>query len=475
MARAFLLFALSWLLLAPGRAWADEDNISDQVVVVSAQIAIDVPYGYGDLSAGSSEIIRVVPLRDAKQILVAGRRAGSTNIIVYDTRGVRRDEIEVTVIPANLSRVMKSVQELLDDIEGLSFRVVNDRVYIQGEVSLDEDLQRVNAMAAREPLLESMVSLSPVSQRLLADLIQKEIGVPGVQVRLVSDKILLEGVVHSTTASERAEAIALAYYQNVINVLEIREAERVPGRTQTVVVVVHFVELTKSLVDSWGVQWTPLSMEEGIEFYFRSPFDSSAGWGDVTGYAQSTLYGILPQLNRARTSGYARVLENPSVAVKSGDTASIFSGAEVPFVVHTGPLGTTVDYKDVGVTLEVTPFAQKSDVDLNIVVEVSALGEIAPSGYQMIDKSGITTSEYCRAGESIVIGGLQRLSDRVEYNRVPETIDAPGTPLFTLYKSKDYKKSKSQFLVFITPQVYESSTQANRDLQDKFNLLEVRQ
>ena len=417
----------------------------------------------------------MVPLRDSQQILVAGRKAGSTNIIVYDISGVRRDQFEVTVIPANLSRVMKNVQQLLDDVEGLNFKVVNDRVYVQGEVSLDEDLQRVNNLAEREPLVVSMVRLSPVSQRLLADLIQKEIGVPGVQVRLVSDKILLEGVVHSPTASDRAEAIARAYYNNVINVLEIREADRIPGRTDTVVVIVHFVELTKSLVDSWGINWSPLATESGIEFFFQAPYDSAEGWGDVTGYAQATLYGLLPRLDRARTSGYARVMENPSVAVKSADTATIFSGAKVPFAI-VGPNGQiTVQYEDVGISLEVTPFAQGSDVDISVNVEVSALGEVAPSGYQMIDTSRIVTSEYCRAGESIVIGGLQRLSDRIEYNRVPEGAAETGTPVFTLYKSKDYKKSKSQFLVFVTPQVYESSTQANRDLQDKFNLIEVRQ
>lgn len=474
VSRSLLTLGLAAALAAPRAALADEDNIGDQVVVVNSQIAVDVPYPYGDVSGGSAEVIRVVPLRDSNQILIAGRKAGTTNIIIYDTRGTRRDEFEVTVIPANLSRVMKNVQELLEDIEGLRFRVINDRVYIQGEVSLDDDLQRVESLAQREPLVESMVTLSPVSQRLLADLIQKEIGVPGVRVRLVADKILLEGVVHSTTSAERAEAIARAYYQNVINVLEVREAERIPGRTDTVVIVVHFVELTKSLLDSWGLQWTPLAEENGLEFYFQSPFEGGS-FGDVTGYAQATLFALLPRLNRARTSGYARVLENPSVAVKSGDTAHIFSGAKVPFAVL-GPNGqVTVQFEEVGVTLDVTPFAQGSDVDLNISVEVSALGEIAPSGYQLIDTSSISTSEYCRAGESIVIGGLQRISDRIEYNRVPEGGLDEGTPLFTLYKSKDYKKSKSQFLVFITPQVHESSTQANRDLQDKFNLTEIRQ
>ncbi len=463
------------LLFLPGVAWAQEDEtIADQVVVVASQIAIDIPYKYGDVSGGSAELIRVVPLRDSQQILVAGRKPGSTNIIVYDSSGVRRDQFEITVIPANLSRVMKNVQQLLDDVEGLNFKVVNDRVYVQGEVSLDEDLQRVTNLAEREPLVVSMVRLSPVSQRLLADLIQKEIGVPGVQVRLVSDKILLEGVVHSGTASERAEAIARAYYNNVINVLEIRKADRIPGRTDTVVVIVHFVELTKSLVDSWGINWSPLATENGVEFFFQAPYDSAEGWGDVTGYAQATLYGLLPRLNRARTTGYARVMENPSVAVKSADTASIFSGIQYPFVVSEG-LTTTIEYKDVGISLDVTPFAQGTDVDISISIETSAIGEIAPNGYQTIDTSRIATSEYCRAGESIVIGGLQRLSDRVEYNAIPDAASDTGTPVFTLYKSKNYKKSKSQFLVFVTPQVYESSTQANRDLQDKFNLIEVRQ
>lgn len=473
----FCAALLALLVSAPARA--DEDNIADQVVVVNSQAAIDIPYEYGDVAGGSPEVVRIVLLRESKQILVAGRKQGTTNVIIYDTKGVRRDEFEVTVIPANLSRVMKNVQELLDDIEGLRFKVVNDRVYIQGEVSLDEDLQRVAALDQKEPLVESMVTLSPVSQRLLADLIQKEIGVPGVAARLVGKKILLEGVVHSETASARAEAIAKAYYLDVVNVIEVRPAERVPGRTDTIVIIVHFVQLTKSLLDSWGLSWTPITHSGGLNFGYSRNFTGGdcvdcQGW-TTSAYASSTLNALLPRLNYARTAGYARVLENPTISVKSGDAAEIFSGAKVPFAV-TGPNGQVyVQYEKVGVTLKVTPFAQSSDVDLNVSVEVSSLGEISPNGYQMIDTSNISTSEFCRAGESVVIGGLQRVSDRLEYNRVPETVDYTGTPLFTLYKSKDYKKSKSQFLVFLTPQVHESSTQANKEIQDKFNLIEVRQ
>lgn len=468
MRRALAAFAVLLLTLTPGVYAADE--IPDQVVVVNTQQAIDIPYAFGDVSVGSSDIVKVVPLRESKQLLVAGRDVGTTNIILYNTRGARMDEIEVTVIPANLAKVMKNVQALLDDIEGLTFKIVNDRVYIQGEVSLDDELERVKDLDEREPMIESMVTLSPIAQKLLASLIQKEIDTPGVNVRLVGKKIMLEGVIHSEMASKRAEAIAKAYYPDVVNVLEVREVERIPGKAETVVMIVHFVELTKSLVTSWGIEWTPLSLSGGAEIFFQRDFITN----ETTGYAAATISSLLPRLDRARRSGYARVLENPTVSVKSGDTSHIFSGQRVPFVfIENGTQ--TVIFEEVGIELEVTPYAQGSDVDLNITVEVSSLGEVGTNGYPAIDTSEITTSQFARAGESIVIGGLQRVSDRLDYNRLPEDANTASEGIFTLYNAKDYKKQKQQFLVFITPQIHESSSTANREIQEKFNLLEVRQ
>jgi len=459
--------AILCLIAAP--AWA-EGGIPDQILVLNNQEAIDVPYAFGDVSVGSSEIVKVVPLREEKQLLLAGRVVGTTNVIVYDTKGVRRDEFEISVIPANLAKVMKNVKVLLDDIEGLSFTIVNDRVYIQGEVSLDEEIRRVQELDTREVLVESMVTLSPVSQRLLAAMIQKEIATPGINVRLISRKLLLEGVVHSAAASQRAEAIAKAYFPDVINVLEVREVERVPGAAKTIVLVVHFVELTKSLEENWGIQWTPLS-GPGVTFELGSTY-ANGEWSEVTGTAIAEITGLLPKLEEARSSGYVRVLENPTVSLKSGETAHIFSGSKIPFVYIDN--GTKViEFIDVGIKLDVTAYAAGSEVDMQIKLEVSSLGELTSSGYQAIDQSKITTSQYCRAGESIVIGGLQRVSDRVNYNKVPEGASIPDS-VFTLYRSKDYKKSKSQFLVFVTPQIHESTTTANKEIQDSFNLTDVR-
>ena len=369
------------LAAAPAHA---EDTIPDQIVILNNQEAIDVPFAFGDVSVGSSEIVKVVPLREEKQLLLAGRTVGTTNVILYDTKGARRDQFEITVIPANLAKVMKNVQVLLDDIEGLSFTVVNDRVYIQGEVSLDEEIRRVQELDAKEALVESMVTLSPVSQRLLAAMIQKEIATPGVNVRLVSRKLLLEGVVHSEAASQRAEAIAKAYFPDVINVLEIREVERVPGEAKTIVLVVHFVELTKSLEDNWGIEWTPLA-SPGVTFELGSTL-SGGKWSEVSGAATAEITGLLPKLEEARSTGFVRVLENPTVSVKSGETAHIFSGSKIPFVYNDNG-STVIEFIDVGIKMDVTAYASGTDVDMQIKMEVSSLGELTSTGYQSVDQS----------------------------------------------------------------------------------------
>jgi pilus assembly protein CpaC len=457
-----------FVLLRPEPGFADEDNTEDRIIVVNMREVIDLPYVVDRVIRGSEDI-DVTPIND-RQLVVRGRRAGRTNLLLYDRSGTLRDEIVIVVVPRNLQTVMGTVKELLDDIEGLDFRIINERIYILGVVALDEEYQRVKDLSDAERLVEHQVSLSPLSQRLLAGVIEEDIGVASVNARLINGQIILEGIVHSEAASLRAMAIAQAYYDEVTNVLEVRQVRRIPGHTKTVTVLVHFVQLSKSLTTTWGISWQPV-INNGIDVFFQR--DYLGGWSDSSiGSATASVSLLLPRLERARASGYARVLENPTIAVKSGEEALIFSGFEYPYLVTTG-LVTTVEWKDVGISLGVTPYAQGNDVDMDLDITVSDLGEVAPNGFQAVDRVQLMTSQYCRAGESIVVGGLQRVLSKVSYNRVPST-DQTGA-IFNLYANRDYKKSKSQFLVFLTPQVHESSSSANRAIKDAFNLQEVRQ
>ncbi len=457
-------------------------------LVVGQQKIIKTPYKIGDISVGNSRVIAVTPFRERREILLQGLRPGTGSLLIMDTRQNHRDNYEIQVLSEDLQRTVNNIEAMLSDVEGLRFRVVGNQVVIEGEVYLEEEIRRVEAIAAKNPNVTAMVSLSPVTQRILANTIEKEIGRPDIKARPLRNQILLEGIVYSETAKVRAEAIARAYYGNIVNVLEVRKSERPPSRDKTIVLIAHYVNLSKSLLNSWGIQWTPLFV--GGTSSSGSSGSSAAGASAVDAeiYAEyditnnkltfspveltSTAAVLLPNIQKAKSSGYVRVIENPTVSVKSGEPVKMFAGMQYPYPVYSS-MGMTLEWKDIGVTLEATPYAQGDSVDMQLKIEVTDLGQISNSnGDPAIDTNRIETRQFCKAGESIVIGGLSRLSDSVVYNRPPPA--APGA-LVQLFKSKEYNKAKSQFLVFITPQIHETSSTANREIQEKFNLKEVKQ
>jgi len=451
-------------------AQADEDNVKDVLMVVNRSEILTVPYDLGDINLGGKGLL-VDRLPKAKQIRLSARKPVQTNIFIYDTRGVLRDEINITVVAQSLRSVASNLRILLNDIAGIDFQMMGDRVFIVGEVALEEEYARIRNLASQEDLVISQVRLSDASLKIIAGVIEQDIGVPGVRALLINGRIILEGIVHSEDASDRAEAIAKAYHENTVNVLEVREVDRIPGHAKTVTLLTHYVEMAKNLSTLWGVQWTPLASQEGFEYTLTSELRPGTESWSTSGLLTSTITSLIPRMERARASGHVRVLENPTVSVKSGETAHLFSGFEYPYLVSDG-LVQSVEWKDVGIAMTVTPYTQGNDVDMQIEVDVTSLGEVAPNGFQAIDKSKINTSEFCRAGESIVIGGLQRVLTKVAYNRIPYN-DSSGA-IFNLYANKDYKKSKAQFLVFLTPKIHESSSSANRAIKDAFNLQEVR-
>lgn len=454
----------------------NEKGVKVLNVVMGTQKIISVPYDYGDIAVGNSSTANVTPIRSRREILVVGTRPGVNSLIIYDTRGNRRDEYEIQVLSENLEKSMRNIKSLLGDIEGLKFRILGDKIVIEGEAFLEDEIRRVNNVAERNPNVIANVTLSPVTQRILAGTIEKEIGRPDITARPLRNQIMLEGTVYSEIAKTRAEAIARAYYSNIINVLEVRQADRPPSKEKTVVLIAHYVNLSKSLLNSWGVEWAPLSTPSGsiTDLQLNGNYDLETNTLKVDDGLEITAQAslLLPRIQRAKTSGYARVLENPTVSVKSGETVNMFSGLQYPYPVYVQG-GVSIEWKDIGIKMNATPYAQGDSVDIKLSIEVTDLGQLSNSnGDPAIDTSKIETRQYCKAGESIVIGGLSRLSDGVLYNRAPSDVEGA---LIHLFKSKQYNKAKSQFLVFITPQIHETSSTANKEIQEKFNLKEVKQ
>jgi pilus assembly protein CpaC len=264
----------------------------------------------------------------------------------------------------------------------------------------------------------------------------------------MNDRLVMEGTAYSQEDYARAEKVAQVYEGDVVNLIKLKDVRRNTGKEHLIQLDIQFMEVKKNALRTFGINWAPGSMPSS-----GASNISGGGGGDgllsgLSGFSQSLIgfvFNLAPKIKFARQKGEARVLENPSFVVKSGEAAEFFSGTQVPYYSQQA-----VVFKDVGIKVTAEPISSAEDVDLKITVNVStpAAGGINRG----IDTSNIATTAYCKAGSSLALAGIFKNSDAKMINRVPEDINT-SSALFSLFLSKDFVSNRSEFVVFVTPRI----------------------
>jgi type II secretory pathway component GspD/PulD (secretin) len=158
---------------------------------------------------------------------------------------------------------------------------------------------------------------------------------------------------------------------------------------------------------------------------------------------------------------YARIVSQPSLTVRLGQTARINVGEEVPVVttstIVNNVLTINVAFEEVGVKLYITPLIiSKDTVHLHILVEVSSvLGfiEVAPNfpAQPRIQRNFSETTVWVRDGTNLLIGGLTTTNEIANSIKIPLLGDIPG--LGWLFRSTQKVKSDVELLFLITPEI----------------------
>jgi pilus assembly protein CpaC len=174
-----------------------------------------------------------------------------------------------------------------------------------------------------------------------------------------------------------------------------------------------------------------------------------------------TGYGALEQLavflDALDERGLAKVLAEPTLLARSGETASFLVGGEVPIpIAQGGAFGSiTVEFKDFGVGLGFTPTVlgpdrihlqvapEVSEVDFTLGTEVS--GTVVP-GF-IVRRA--TTAVELKDGQSFAIAGLLSESVRELSGRYPLLGDIPI--LGNLFRSSLYQKAQTELVIIVTP------------------------
>ncbi len=220
-----------------------------------------------------------------------------------------------------------------------------------------------------------------------------------------------------------------------------------------------------------GVQVIGGSNYGGIQQAAANPLGMSgfaigAADGTIT-YAGETFPNIGALFRAMATDQDVNVLSTPHVLTLDNEEAEVVVADNVPFVTgqiystnNTNPT-TTIERKDVGITLRLTPQINESDfVKLLIFQEVSQVTD-SPEGLSA-SSVGVTTAKrtadtvvVVKDRQTVIIGGLLKDTSSVVESKVPILGDIPL--LGYLFKSSKSKVSKTNLLIFLTPYIIKDS------------------
>ena len=235
-----------------------------------------------------------------------------------------------------------------------------------------------------------------------------------------------------------------------------------------VLIEAQIIEVTLDDQSAFGVEWM---WEQGTtvnEQPYRQEGTTDFGLAEeIFGLK----YGILSSkldtmLHALKKDTKVNILSTPRIMTKNNQEAIINVGQEIPFLVSTqetatGGILTSTDFRNVGVILTVTPRINRSGtVSLDVNQQINSLIEFTLFNAPIISTREATASVTVRDKQTMVIGGMIKDDKTETIHKIPIVGDIPL--LGKLFQRKDTRVEKTELMVFITPHVVYTDTDANR-------------
>ncbi|OUS29978.1 type II secretion system protein GspD [Gammaproteobacteria bacterium 45_16_T64] len=278
----------------------------------------------------------------------------------------------------------------------------------------------------------------------------------------------------------RAAPSDMAEIRNIIDQLDVRRAQ--------VLIEAAVVEITGTVGKGVGIQWGAADdsrLVGGVNFTNVGNSLSSlisAASGDATDAALAsgiTLGGgkvndegeiefamILQAISSATNTN---LLSTPSIMTLDNEEASIIVGSNVPFVTGSQLSSSgdnpfqTVERKDVGLTLKVTPQVNAGNtIRLKVEQETSNVTSTATAIQAtdvVTDKREIKTTVLANDGQIIVLGGLMKDDIETSESKVPLLGDIPL--LGALFRSTQKSHVKRNLVVLLHPTIIRTAEKAD--------------
>jgi general secretion pathway protein D len=183
-------------------------------------------------------------------------------------------------------------------------------------------------------------------------------------------------------------------------------------------------------------------------------------------------------LNALNTITKVNVISSPSLTVLDKQTATLQIGDQVPVVSQSAigilqggtnaPIVNSVNYRDTGVILSITPRINKSgSVFLKVEQEVSSVATTTTSNIDSptIKQRRVKTTVQVNDGEALALGGLIQDQTNDTRNQIPIIGDIPL--LSNAFREKTGSIGKTELIVLITPHVVRNRNEA-QEITDEY-------
>lgn len=352
------------------------------------------------------------------QLLLIAEAEGATQMHIWFHDGTERDYSAYVVSAANNLVVRKrQVEDLLSDIEGLKVRIVGELIVLSGEI----EGGYTDAIGTVQGQFPEVMDLT------------------------------------------RTGALDLSRPDNKMVLMNIK-----------------ITEFNKNYLKNLGIQWdtTVAGPAAGLAFdgatnpAFRAteqPSTSFSGLGPTAAESALGYFGIVSEItsriNFAVSSGNALVLAEPRLAARSGGEATFLAGGEFPIQIS-NINGTTIEFKQFGIQLEVKPTVDtNNNVRANVSTELSAIdNSVSVDGVPGLLSRKTTADVILGSGETLVMSGLLNQQASRDQSGITFLQDIPI--LGALFRSKTFRDNRSELVIFVTPKIFDADSQVNKDAVD---------
>jgi general secretion pathway protein D len=280
--------------------------------------------------------------------------------------------------------------------------------------------------------------------------------------------------------------------------------DKLDGRRAQVLVESLIAEVSTDKAAQFGIQWQALLSNTGGQNVGVLGSNFSVGGTNIFSLASAIKGGTVPPTsnggnfgiahqmggsfvlgalaNLLQSTGDGNVLSTPTLLTLDNEEAKFVVGQNVPFVTgqytsnntSNGSVNpfTTVERKDVGLTLKVKPqISEDGSVKLTIYQEVSSIqaGTLANSNGPTTNKRSIESTVLVNDGNIVVLGGLLQDDFSGNQQKVPLLGDVPVVG--ALFRSDSRERKKTNLMVFLRPVVVRSSADSDALSFDRYDAM----